>query len=56
MEDHQYHASVYRLGIPDAFIEHGPQLQLQADCGYDKESIKTKIEQIKNGQQLVVSC
>ena len=56
MADHQYHASVYRLGIPDAFIEHGPQLQLQADCGYDKESIKTKIEQIKNGQQLVVSC
>jgi 1-deoxy-D-xylulose-5-phosphate synthase len=56
MADHQYHASVYRLGIPDAFIEHGPQLQLQADCGYDKESIKKKIEQIKNSQQLVVSC
>ena len=56
MADHQYHSSVYRLGIPDAFIEHGPQLQLQADCGYDKESIKKKIEQIKNSQQLVVSC
>jgi 1-deoxy-D-xylulose-5-phosphate synthase len=56
MADHQYHSSVYRLGIPDAFIEHGPQLQLQADCGYDKESIKKKIEQIKNSQQLVVNC
>ena len=56
MADHQYHASVYRLGVPDAFIEHGPQLQLQADCGYDKESIKKKIEQIKSKQQLVVSC
>ena len=56
MADHQHHASVYRLGIPDAFIEHGPQLQLQADCGYDKESLKKKIEQIKSKQQLVVSC
>ena len=55
MADHQYQASVYRLGIPDAFIEHGPQLQLQADCGYDKESIKNKIEEIKNRQRLAVS-
>ena len=31
MADHQYQVSVYRLGIPDAFIEHGPQLQLQAE-------------------------
>lgn len=54
MADHQYHASVYRLGIPDEFIEHGPQLQLQADCGYDKDSIREKVEQIKNSRQLVV--
>lgn len=56
MADHQYHASVYRLGIPDEFIEHGPQLQLQADCGYDKDSIREKVEQIKNSRQLAVSC
>lgn len=48
MADHQYQASVYRLGIPDEFIEHGPQLQLHADCGYDKESIRLTIEKIKN--------
>ena len=33
---------VYRLGIPDEFIEHGPQAQLHADCGYDKKSLKIK--------------
>jgi 1-deoxy-D-xylulose-5-phosphate synthase len=54
MADHQYHSSVYRLGIPDEFIEHGSQLQLQADCGYDKESIKKTIEQIQNKQKLAV--
>lgn len=54
MADNHYQAAVYRLGIPDEFIEHGPQLQLQADCGYDKESIKKKIEQIKSKLQLAM--
>ena len=54
MSDHHYHSSVYRLGIPDEFIEHGPQLQLQADCEYDKKSIKKTIEQIQNKQKLAV--
>ena len=54
MADNEYNASVYRLGIPDEFIEHGPQQQLHADCGYDIESIKKKIEQIKNKLKLAV--
>ena len=54
MADKEYNASVYRLGIPDEFIEHGPQQQLHADCGYDIESIKKKIEQIKNKLRLAV--
>jgi len=54
MADNQYNASVYRLGIPDEFIEHGPQQQLHADCGYDKESIKNKIEQIKGKLKLAI--
>mgnify|MGYP001577427353 FL=1 len=54
MADNQYNASVYRLGIPDEFIEHGPQQQLHADCGYDKESIKKKIEQIKGKLKLAI--
>jgi 1-deoxy-D-xylulose-5-phosphate synthase len=54
MADNQYHASVYRLGVPDEFIEHGPQLQLQADCGFDAESIKAKVEQVKTKLKLAV--
>ena len=54
MADNQYNASVYRLGIPDEFIEHGTQIQLHADCGYDKGSIKKKIEQVKNKLKLAI--
>lgn len=54
MADNQYNASVYRLGIPDEFIEHGPQIQLQADCGYDKESLKNKIEDVKSKLKLAI--
>ncbi|PIB37113.1 1-deoxy-D-xylulose-5-phosphate synthase [Reichenbachiella sp. 5M10] len=35
MADHDYHAKVVRLGIPDAIIEHGTQQELQRDCGFD---------------------
>ena len=54
MADNQYNNKVYRLGIPDEFIEHGPQMQLYADCGYDKESIKNKIEQVKRKLKLAM--
>ena len=54
MADNQYNSSVYRLGIPDKFIEHGPQSQLHADCGYDKKSLKNKIEQIKSKLKLAI--
>ena len=54
MADNQYNSSVYRLGIPDEFIEHGPQTQLHADCGYDKKSLKNKIEQIKSKLKLAI--
>ena len=39
MVDNDLHAHVKRLGIPDDIIEHGSQLQLQANCGYDPENI-----------------
>ena len=39
MADHQYSASVKRLGIPDEFIEHGEPQELWAECGYDSNSI-----------------
>ncbi|MDB9775338.1 1-deoxy-D-xylulose-5-phosphate synthase [Vicingaceae bacterium] len=37
--DHGYKASVKRLGIPDEFIEHGTQLELHKECGFDPEGI-----------------
>jgi 1-deoxy-D-xylulose-5-phosphate synthase len=39
MADHKYQAQVKRLGIPDAIIEHGEQLELHRECGFDPEGI-----------------
>ena len=47
MVDNNYKKHVSRLGIPDQFIEHGPQKQLHKDCGYYKSSLSEKIESIK---------
>jgi len=54
MSDHQYHSSVYRLGIPDEFIEHGTQAQLHSDCGYDKVSIANTVLKIQNKLKLAI--
>lgn len=43
MADHNYSASVRRLGIPDSVIEHGEQNELQQECGYDAASIERAI-------------
>ncbi|MFC3880012.1 1-deoxy-D-xylulose-5-phosphate synthase [Algoriphagus namhaensis] len=39
MTDHGYQAQVKRLGIPDEVIEHGTQLELHRECGFDPEGI-----------------
>ena len=39
MADHGYSASVQRLGIPDKVIEHGQQIELQKESGFDPEAI-----------------
>ncbi len=41
MADNNYNAQVKRLGIPDKYIEHGEQLELQAECGFDVNGIVT---------------
>ncbi|WP_257659252.1 1-deoxy-D-xylulose-5-phosphate synthase [Parapedobacter lycopersici] len=41
MADHQYQATVVRLGIPDEVVEHGEQHELWAICGYDAAAIAT---------------
>lgn len=48
MADHKYSAEVRRLGIPDAVIEHGEQLELQHEVGFDPEHIeKAVVEMLK---------
>jgi 1-deoxy-D-xylulose-5-phosphate synthase len=39
MADHGYTAKVKRLGIPDAYIEHGTQDELYKECGFDVEGM-----------------
>lgn len=46
MADHGYAAQVIRLGIPDAYVEHGEQPELWAECGYDAASIVKKIRKL----------
>jgi len=46
MVDYQYQVQVKRLGIPDAVIEHGSQLQLHHDCGYDAEGIEKTVREM----------
>ncbi len=51
MADHNYSAEVKRLGIPDAVIEHGEQLELQHEVGFDPEHIeKAVLEMLKTAK------
>ncbi len=44
--DHGYSAKIKRLGIPDEVIEHGEQMELYRDCGYDVKGIKKAALQV----------
>jgi len=54
MADNGYNSKVKRLGIPDAYIEHGEPHELWKDCGFDEESILNEIIEIskKEGKKL----
>lgn len=41
--DHDYQLKVERMGLPDAFVEHGTVAELQAIVGIDKQHIIDKI-------------
>lgn len=43
MADHGFTAEVKRLGIPDAVIEHGEQIELHRECGFDTEGIEKAV-------------
>jgi len=44
MNDHNYHAEVKRIGIPDEVIEHGNPEDQRGYCGVDKEGVLSAIE------------
>jgi 1-deoxy-D-xylulose-5-phosphate synthase len=46
MMDHGYTAQVKRLGIPDDVIEHGEQIELHRDCGFDPDGIATAVRDL----------
>ncbi|MEX2591846.1 MAG: 1-deoxy-D-xylulose-5-phosphate synthase, partial [Anditalea sp.] len=53
MVDHGYQAQVKRLGIPDKVIEHGEQIQLHRECGFDPQGIAEAVRdlsQVKVGK------
>jgi 1-deoxy-D-xylulose-5-phosphate synthase len=43
MADHHYQAEVKRLGIPDRIVEHGEQLELHRECGFDVKGIEQTV-------------
>lgn len=45
MAEHNYQAEVKILGIPDEIIEHGEQMDLHRECGFDPDGI---IAEVKN--------
>ena len=46
MADHGYSANVQRLGIPDRIVEHGDQLELHKECGFDPEGIAQSVRSL----------
>ena len=46
MSDYGFNSEVRRLGIPDYFVEHGTQDELQKECGFDAEGIEIAIREL----------
>ncbi|MES2386428.1 MAG: 1-deoxy-D-xylulose-5-phosphate synthase [Bacteroidota bacterium] len=46
MADNGYSARVTRLGIPDRIVEHGEQLELHAECGFDPKGIAEAVRKL----------
>ena len=43
MADHHYRAEVRRLGIPDRVVEHGEQIELHRECGFDADHMQKAV-------------
>ena len=47
-----YHVQVKILGIPDYVVEHGTQLELQKECGFDPDGIyNTAVSMLESAMQ-----
>lgn len=46
MADNGYSSSIFRLGVPDKFIEHGTLSDLYRECGFDTEGILQKVHEL----------
>ena len=55
MADHNYHARVVRLGVPDKFIDHSTQDELYHDCFYDIDAQIQSAEKLMEGVVLNAS-
>lgn len=52
--DHDYNASIKRLGIPDRIVEHGEQPQLHRECEYDALAIKNAVYQFASNKESII--
>jgi 1-deoxy-D-xylulose-5-phosphate synthase len=50
--EHNIQRQVVRMGIPDSFIEHGTQEQLQLECGFDHRCLYCTVKRL-NGLAIV---
>jgi 1-deoxy-D-xylulose-5-phosphate synthase len=55
MANHGYMARVKRLGIPDAVIEHGEQIDLHHECGFDPQGIADAVRELIYTERVVVT-
>ncbi len=53
MIDNGYTAKVKRLGIPDRIVEHGEQIELQRECGFDPSGIANAVRELASNAVLI---
>ena len=46
MADNHYTAEIKRLGIPDRVVEHGEQIELHHECGFDPDGIESAVVEL----------
>jgi 1-deoxy-D-xylulose-5-phosphate synthase len=46
MLDNGYSSQLKRLGMPDRVVEHGEQIELHKECGFDPEGIAEAVRAI----------